>query len=174
MPLFKRESDYARIERCGLFIKLPPFMSALSTVIRAGLFVSRSDGLKHCAVSTLRAGLPDYVCGLAVGGRHDNVWTLRAGLPDYVCGLAVGGRHDNVWTPVGTSALPADGLTKTPRTPKSTEPAMSKTDQQNSLSFSIMARSDISHLVLGGSMLGYGLVGTIVVVLLIVFLVRGL
>jgi hypothetical protein len=37
-----------------------------------------------------------------------------------------------------------------------------------------MARSDISHLVLGGSMLGYGLVGTIVVVLLIVFLVRGL
>jgi hypothetical protein len=151
MPLFKRESDYARIERCGLFIKLPPFMSALSTVIRAGLFVSRSDGFKHCAVPTLRAGLLDYVCGLAVGGRHDDVWT-----------------------PVGTSALPADGLTKTPRTPKSTEPAMSKTDQQNSLSFSIMARSDISHLVLGGSMLGYGLVGTIVVVLLIVFLVRGL
>jgi hypothetical protein len=125
-------------------------MSALSTVILARLFVSGSDGLKHCAVSTLRAGLPDYVCGLAVGGRHDNVWT-----------------------PVGTSALPADGLTKTPH-PKSTEPAMSKTDQQNSLSFSIMARSDISHLVLGGSMLGYGLVGTIVVVLLIVFLVRGL
>jgi hypothetical protein len=74
-----------RIQWCGLLIKLPPLMSALCAVVLARLLVSRSDGLKHYAVHTLRAGLP-YVCGLA-DGRHDTAWTPleRSALPALAC-----------------------------------------------------------------------------------------
>jgi hypothetical protein len=54
-------------------------MSALSTVILAGLLIGRFNGLEHFAVQTLWAGLPHFVCGLAVGSRHDNVWTPLEG-----------------------------------------------------------------------------------------------
>jgi hypothetical protein len=59
-----------RIEWCELLIKLPPLMSAPSTVVLAGLLVSRSHGLKYFAVTTLGAGLVYFVCGLAVNGGH--------------------------------------------------------------------------------------------------------
>ena len=59
-----------RIEWYGLLIKLPPLMSAQHAKILARLFVSRSDGLKYFAVTTLGAGLVYFVCGLAVNGRH--------------------------------------------------------------------------------------------------------
>jgi hypothetical protein len=45
--------------------------------------------------------------------------------------------------------------------------AVSKTDQQKPIIFSIIAHN--RHLGLGGSMLGYGLVGTIVVIAVIIF-----
>jgi hypothetical protein len=67
-----------RIEWRGLLIKLPPLMSALSTVVLARLLVSNSNGLKYYAVHTLRAGLSDFVCGLA-DGRHDTAWTPLGG-----------------------------------------------------------------------------------------------
>jgi hypothetical protein len=54
-------------------------MSALSTVVLARLFIGRFYGLEYYAVQTLWAGLPCFVCGLAVGGRHDDVWTPLEG-----------------------------------------------------------------------------------------------
>jgi hypothetical protein len=78
MPLFTGTQTMRRIEWCGLLIKLPPLMSALSTVVLAGLLVSGSDGLKYYAMHTLRAGLPRFVCGLA-DGRHDPAWTPLEG-----------------------------------------------------------------------------------------------
>jgi len=74
-----------RIEGRGLLIKLPPLMSALSTVVLARLLVGNFNGLKYYAVHTLRAGLP-YVCGLA-DGRHDTAWTPleRSALPALAC-----------------------------------------------------------------------------------------
>ena len=68
-----------RIEWRGLLIKLPPLMSALSTVVLARLLVSNSNGLSYYAVHTLRAGLPDFVCGLAGSGRHNSAWTPLEG-----------------------------------------------------------------------------------------------
>jgi hypothetical protein len=63
-----------RAEWYGPIINLPPLMSALSTVVLAGLLVSGSDGLTYHAVQTLWARLPRFVCGLA-NGRHDTAWT---------------------------------------------------------------------------------------------------
>jgi hypothetical protein len=50
---------------------------------------------------------------------------------------------------------------------------VSKTEQPSVPSFGIFG-PDLPHRGLGGNMLGYGLLGTIVVVLLIVFIVRAL
>jgi len=68
-----------RIEWRGLLIKLPPLMSALSAVVLARLLVGNFNGLKYYAVHTLRAGLPDFVCGLAGSGRHNSAWTPLGG-----------------------------------------------------------------------------------------------
>ena len=53
-------------------------MSALSTVILAGLLIGRFNGLDYFAVQTLWAGLPHFVCGLAVSGRHCSVGVVVA------------------------------------------------------------------------------------------------
>jgi hypothetical protein len=50
--------------------------------------------------------------------------------------------------------------------------AVSKTDQRTFVD--LQHNRYVPHLGLGGSMLGYGLVGTIVVVLLILYFARGL
>jgi hypothetical protein len=49
---------------------------------------------------------------------------------------------------------------------------VSKTEQRELIPFSIIG--SVSHFGLGGTMLGYGLLGTIVVVLLILVVVRSL
>jgi hypothetical protein len=50
--------------------------------------------------------------------------------------------------------------------------ALSKTEQRKLIIFSIIGH--VTRLGLGGSMLGYGLVGTIVVVLLVVYFLRAI
>ena len=50
------------------------------------------------------------------------------------------------------------------------QPTVSKTDQPQAVIVGIIVMSDSQA---GGSMLGYGLAGTVLVILLIVFLVRG-
>ena len=48
-------------------------MPALSAVVLARLFVSRSDDFKCFAVLAVRAGLLRVVRGRALNGRHDTV-----------------------------------------------------------------------------------------------------
>jgi hypothetical protein len=86
-----------RIEWRWLLIKLPPLMSALSTVVLARLLVSRSDGLKYYTVHTLRAGLHCIVCGLA-DGRHNTAWTPLEGSALFACVMIIFG-----WSCVGVS-----------------------------------------------------------------------
>src|ERR1700693_1287094 len=77
-PLFTGNQTMRRVEWYGPIIKLPPLMSALSTIVLAGLLVSGADGLTYHAVHALRAPLPRFVWGLA-NGRHDTAWTALDG-----------------------------------------------------------------------------------------------